>query len=627
MSTIFFIMKEISESIKKLSPEDFKELAARLQLKNKSKRDVVGALSSITGLHTLLKSLDASCHRVLMAVYGSPDGVTFVEIQKELKLEIPVIEKTADILTRNLLIYTIKNRQMLNTKMDKAYGISEIAGILRMVEPKALTDRLHKNFLHLETLKQNPEFEKNLKDREIQGFLKFMAESGCIVSLDAARDRLPQKSAEKIITGLISQSTIQLYHCYRPEFNSYLILQDKLSSSVALMDEHDDARKKLKVCNRYFQINNLLNAFDVISTFGLFLTKQQEFRKIDIRRISEAMLPLKDMNGADIPPEESAQLSMFILNRLGCLKLNKDIAAISLFELRNELDQPLQLMKRLLKNAGGSGAYETFFKPPFEIPSYDFMKSIIKLLFKLKSATYSYLKITILTRTLSEGSERSFSDSLMDLGDELERFGTVMNFLCIMGIIDIGGGRITLSDIGKNLAGHMLKTYPEEDTRPAGKNIYINPDFTLIIPAQELPSDALYHLLTHTDIIKHDVIINTVISRPAIVRAQKRGMTLSRFLEVLELYSKNELPQNLDFLLREWSNQTINVKISQHILLSTSHSEFIDELLLGIAKEGIVERISQTHALVKKEYIDEIIKIARKKDAVISLFNELEEED
>jgi len=619
-------MKEISESIKKLSAEDFKDLWARLQLKNKSKRDLVAALSTVTGMHTLLKSLDANSHRLLMKVYGAPDGVTFVEIQKELKLDIPVIEKTADILSRCLLVYTIKNRQMLNTKMDKAHGISEVAGLLRIVEPKTLSDRLHKNFLHLETQKQHPEFDKSLKDRDVLALLKFMAESGCIVTLDAAKDHLPHKSAEKIISGLISQNIVQLYQCYRPEFNSFLILNEKISSTLAALDEHDDTRKKLKVSNRYFQINNLLNAFDVISTFGLFLTKQQEFRKIDIRRISEAMLPLKDQNGTDLPSEESAQLSMFILNRLGCLKLNKDIAGISLFELRAELEQPLLLMKRILKTASGPGPYEPFFKPPFDIPSYDFIKMIIKLLYKLKTVTHGYLKITILTRSLSESSEKAFADNLLELQEEMERFGTVMNFLCIMGIIDIDGGRIMLSDIGKEVACQMLKTYSEEPA-PARKNIYINPDFTLIIPAQELPSDALYHLLTHTDILKHDVIINTVISRPAIVRAQKRGMFLNRFLETLEQYSKNELPQNLDFLLREWSNQTINIKISQHILLTSSHGEFIDELLLGIAKEGIVERISQTHALVKKDYIDEIIKIARKKDAVISLFNELEEED
>jgi hypothetical protein len=620
-------MKEISESIKKLSPEDIRELAARLQLKKKSKRDLVGALTTVMGLHSLLKSLDINCLRVLKKVYECPDGVTFVEIQKELKLEIPAIEKAAEILSRNLLIYTIKNRQMLNTKMDKAYSISEIAGLLHIVEPKALTDRLHKNFLYLEMQKPNNELEKTVRDREIQLFLKFMAESGCIVSLEAARDRLPQKSVEKILSGLISQNLVYLYHCYRPEFNTYLVLQDKISPSVAVMDEHDDARKKLFARNRYFQILNLLSAFDVISTFGLFLTKQQEFRKIDIRRISEAMLPIKDLNGTDLAHEESAQLSMFILNRLRCLKLNKDIAGISLFEIRNDLEQPLLLVKRVLKCAGGSGEYDEYFKPPFEMPSYEFCKSIIKLLYKLKSATYGYLKITILARTLSEADERSFADSLLDIEEEMERFGTVMNFLCIMGLVDIENGRIALSDIGRDLANHMLKTYTGEKPDAPKKNIYINPDFTLIIPAHELASETLYHLLTHTDITKHDVIINAVISKSAIVRAQKRGMSLNRFLEALELNSKNELPQNLDFLLREWSNQTININISQHILLTSSHPEFIDELMLGIAKEGIVERISPTYALVKKDYIDEIIKMARKKDAVISLFNELEEED
>jgi hypothetical protein len=620
-------MKEISESIKKLSQEDLKELAARLQLKKKSKRDLVGALTTVVGLHALLKSLDTDSLRVLKKVYDSPDGVTFVEIHKELKLEIPAIEKAADILTRNLLIYTIKNRQMLNTKMDKAYGISEISGLLHIVEPKALTDRLHKNFLYLEMQKLNLDLEKVVKDRETRLFLKFMAESGCIISLDAARERLPHKSFEKIIAGLISQNVVYLYHCYRPEYNTYLVLQDKISPSVAVMDEHDDKSKKPHVSNRYFQILNLLSAFDVISTFGLFLTKQQDFRKIDIRRISDAMLPLRDLNGTELTPEESAQLSMHILNRLRCLKLNKDIAGISLHDIRNDLEQPLMLVKRVLKSVNGAEPHDAYFKPPFEMPPYEYSKSIVKLLYKLKSATYEYLKITILARTLSEADERSFTDSLLDLEDEMERFGTVMNFLCITGVVDIDNGRITLSDIGRDLASHMLKTYSGEKPDATKKNIYINPDFTLIIPAHELDSETLYHLLTHTDITKHDVIINAVISKSAIVRAQKRGMSLNHFLKALEKNSKNELPQNLDFLLREWSNQTININISQHILLTSSHPEFIDELMLGITKEGIVERISPVYALVKKDYIDEIIKIARKKDAVISLFNEFEEED
>ncbi len=619
-------MKEISETIKKFTPEEIRELAARIGLKKKSKKDLLHSLTTITGLHGLLKTFDAGSLKVLMAVYEAPDGITFVEIQKKLKMEIPVIEKAAEALSRSLLIYTIKNRQMLHSKMDKAYGISEIAEILHIVEPRTVAERLHKNYLHLETAMMNREHLQPMKDREMKEFLTFMAESGCVISLDTARDRLPLKSAEKIINGVISQNLAYVFQCYRPEFNTFLVLNEKACPSVALLDDAGETGSKQTVRNRYFLLNNLLHGFDVISTFGLFLTKQMEFRKIDIRRIADAMLPLSDIGGTELPAEESAQLVMYLLNRLGCLKMNKDIAGISLAEIRNEIAQPLMLLRRILKSLdqGQGGGY---FAPPIEMPRYECVKSIIRLLYKLKSVTHRYLEIALLTRSLSESDELSLSDRLMDLAAERERFAITLNLLCITGIIDIEGSRIALSDIGIDFASQMLKAYPTGEREPGKKSVYINPDFTLVIPARELPSESLYHILTHTDITKHDVIINAVISKASIVRAQKRGMGLDSFLNALSAHSKNEVPQNLSFLLKEWSSQTISIGVSQAILLASSHPEFIDELMLGMAKEGITERISPKHALLKKEYIDEIIKLARKKDAVISLFNELEEED
>ncbi len=620
-------MKEISDAIKKNSDETLKELMARLQLRTKSKKVLISALTTVTGLDSLLRHLDTSSLSVLKTVYANPEGITFAQIQKELKIEIQAIEKMADTLSRNLLIYITKNRQMLNTKQDKAYGISEIAKLLNIADPNTIMERLHKNFLHLEMQKQNHELIKALRDREIKDFIKFMAESGCIISLDASKEKLPARSIDKILSSLIHQNIISLYHSYKPEFNSFLILNEKISPAVAEIWDQDDARKQINMRNRYFLLNNLLHGYDVISTFGLFLTKQMEFRKIDIRRIADSMLPLKDVKGNELPPEELAQLSMFFLNRLKCLKMNKDIAGISLLDLKNEIEQPLLLLKRVLKSADEPPAYDPSFKPPFDMPSYEFAKTIVKLLYKLKTVTYRYVQIALLVKALSEKDERSYTDSIMDISDEMEQIGTGVNLLCIAGIIDILEGKIALSDIGRELANNILKTYTTANIEPPKKSIYINPDFSLIIPAQELPSETLYHLMTHTDIVKHDFILNAVISRSSIVRAQKRGTSLTAFLKTLESNSKNSLPQNLDFLLREWSNQTIRVKISQAILMNTSHPEFIDELLLGIAKEGIVERISDTYALVKKEYIDEIIKIARKKDAVISLFNELEDEN
>ena len=544
-------MKEITETIRKFTPEDIRELAARIGLKKKSKKDLIHALTTVTGLHDLLKTFDAGSLRILMAVYEAPDGITFVEIQKKLKMEIPAIEKSAEMLSRNLLVYTIKNRQMLHSKMDKAYGISEIAEMLHIVEPRAVTDRLHKNYLHLETAMMNREHLQPVKDRETREFLTFMAESGCIVSLDVARDRLPTKSAEKILSGVIARNLVHVFQCYRPEFNTFLVLNEKACPSVALLDDVGEGTAKVSVRNRYFLLNNLLHGFDVISTFGLFLTKQMEFRKIDIRRLADAMLPISDIGGTDLPAEECAQFVMFLLNRLGCLKMNKDIAGISLAEIRKEIAQPLMLLRRILK-ALDQGREDGHFAPPIEMPPSECVKSIVRLLHKLKSVTHRYLDIALLTRSLSEADEASLGVRLMDLAAERERFGITLNLLCITGIIDVESSRIALSDIGVDFANHMLKSYPSGDREPGRKTVYINPDFTLVIPARELPSEALYHLLTHTDIMKHDVIINAVISKASIVRAQKRGMNLDRFLDALSSHSRNEVPQNLAFLLKEW---------------------------------------------------------------------------
>jgi hypothetical protein len=367
-------MKEISEIIKKISAEALKELAAHLNLKTKSKKELLGTLLTPTGIDSVLRNFDTTSLRVLKAVYDSPDGITFAQIIKELKIEIHTVEKISDTLTRNLLIYVTKNRQMLNTKQDKAYGITEFGELLNLSDVQMLTDRLYKNFLHLEIQKQNQDYNKILKDREIKDFLKFMAESGCIVSLDTAKEKLPSRSIDKILTSLIQQNVLSLHHLYQPEFNSYLLLNEKISPSVAAFHDREDTRKHLNVRNRYFLLNNLLHAYDIISTFGLFLTKQMEFRKIDIRRISDSMLPLKDIRGKDLPPEELAQLSMFFLNRMKCLKLNKVIAGISLADLQKDIEQPLALLKRVLKCVDDPPAYDSFFRPPFEMPQNEFSR-------------------------------------------------------------------------------------------------------------------------------------------------------------------------------------------------------------------------------------------------------------
>ena len=150
---------------------------------------------------------------------------------------------------------------------------------------------------------------------------------------------------------------------------------------------------------------------------------------------------------------------------------------------------------------------------------------------------------------------------------------------------------------------------------------------TLIIPKKEISSDALYHILTHTEIIKDDVILHTLISRESILSSLKRGMTNNDFFSTLTKYLKIGIPDNLEFLISDWSNQTIRLIISNVTLLNVNQSSFIDKISHSNIKDSIIDRISSNYAIIDKKYLDKIIKMAKKNDAVISLFDKFEEYD
>ncbi|HPJ40580.1 MAG TPA: helicase-associated domain-containing protein, partial [Spirochaetota bacterium] len=193
-------------------------------------------------------------------------------------------------------------------------------------------------------------------------------------------------------------------------------------------------------------------------------------------------------------------------------------------------------------------------------------------------------------------------------------------------VLSIEKGLISLTDTGRKIAAKILKLV-EQDTleqEMEQKCIYINPDFSLMIPKQEIPSEDLYHILTHTEIAKDDIILNTKISKASILRAFKRGMAQEPFLTSLRRFSRNDIPQNLTFMLQEWAQQTIRVNIMNAIIIHSNQPSFLEELSYGKLGHAIIEKISPNYAVIDREHLDEVIKTAQDRDAVIRLFEEPE---
>jgi len=99
-------------------------------------------------------------------------------------------------------------------------------------------------------------------------------------------------------------------------------------------------------------------------------------------------------------------------------------------------------------------------------------------------------------------------------------------------------------------------------------------------------------------------------------------MDFERFISTLRRYAKNEIPQNLEFLLDDWTKQTISINISRPVLLYSSHSTYIDELMYGAASRAVRERISDNHVILERDHIDDVVKFSKKFDVKLNIFED-----
>ncbi len=614
-------MKNISESIKKLNPESLRELSALFNLKTVKEKEIIDSAVTSTGIHTILSNLDEKELLIVSTLYSENNGISFRDIEKKTGLKIEEIDDVSNRLMNKLLVYRIKNRQLLTNKMDKLYCIKEISGIINLSSKEKVSahlDRLNKILAKPPYGKKGPPVSLNNREKAL--LKKIMTRGSLLPFPDAGESS--GKLFNKLVTSLSEKKAIRIIHSINNNYSAYLTVDGTfIHKAVSLLD----AEAKLPggtVNNRFFFLLNILNIFDTISTFGLFLTKQGKFRKIDKKRITDSLFRLKTMGGTDIPRGEMLQLIMHVMSGLGCLRMEKDIAVTTLKGLSDEIRNPLKFTVRIINSLKKKSAAEEDFPPPFLIPSFHDIRTALYTIFILRESEASHL-FTMITMEILSGEIKKDLMKAVENYDAIEmRVEGSLNYLSLLGIIETSGKMLKLSEPGLKVAAGILGIKQQEKSAEKRKSIYINPDFTLIIPAEEIDSDALYFLLAYTDVVKYDFILHAVLSKNSIVKALKRGFDTDKFIEVLNRYSKNDIPQNLNYLLNEWTNQTIQLGINRVVIMKTSHPTFIEDILHSTLKGCILERISPHHAIIEISSIDDIVKFARKSDAVISLFGE-----
>ncbi|MBN2039360.1 MAG: helicase-associated domain-containing protein [Spirochaetes bacterium] len=574
----------------------------------------------------MIKHLNTDERKILHLAHEDKNGITYEHIKRNLQIESDKIEKYTDNLSNLLLVYVLKNRQKLNNKLDKVYLLPEIYDILNPLNEHLINKNfsdVYSSLIKNET--NNNELKQVVKNPYIK-CLNSIFNSGGILPLEDFEEFVPEKNIHKVITDLLNIRYIHVFHDLYYSGKTYITLDKKIY--VLLTHKNSDTRDgQINVQNRYNTLLNLLKTFDTVSTYGLFLTKQNHFRKIDKKHLEESMIDIHGMDGSPVSHIFLAQLSLYFLFIQDCVKISNNSVLISLKKINKLINDPYTWHKTLIKHTDDPLRYDTLFKPPVEIPETRTVMPFIDFLEDNNNKTSEYLEAAYYAELYSKIKDTDFLKFREFLKKNIRTFQLVTSYLCITGIININNNRVCLSDIGERIIkkdsdkqkGREVSEALHEENAP--KNVYLNPDFTLIIPKKEIDSEALYHILTHTEIIKDDIILHTRISRESILTALKREMTNDNLFATLKRYLKTEIPDNLNFLMSEWLSQTIRLNVFNACIINTNIS-FLDKISHSKIKNCIVKRLTDEYAIIDRKYLDKLIRMAKESDALINIFDE-----
>ncbi|HPS58239.1 MAG TPA: helicase-associated domain-containing protein [Spirochaetota bacterium] len=612
-------MKTIDEIIKRTQPEKLKELSTLMEARGTSEQKIKESYMNIFSLSRLFSSLGREELAILKLLYSGNDGISFNDINKTLNIDINSIEAATLKLTQSMLGYVIKNRQMLNKKMDKLFCISEVAEVLKISEYQMISDHLHGIDESLAERKHETHPPKI--DEKLKTILKKIAERGGIITADELSGELSSPELEQKANEACRSGQLTAYSIIGEKHTAYIAIEPTLAAYAATINKKGNLAATANVNNGYNLAINLLLAYDVISSSGLFLTKQNKFRKIDLKKISDSLLTMRDIRGETAESEDTAMFILTILNIMNCLKLDRDIGVITLKPVADIIDDPVLMLKHIAAKLADTRKKDDIFTGSIVIPSFHDLKTLINLLGRIKSAELNYLKSAFMTSKLSVTVKKTGDNPAEKMADDTGAFMASLDFLTLCGVSGISDGIITLTEPGKRLHSilHGKKHTKEIEPVPC---VYISPDFTLMIPDKDIDPSSLYLIMAYTEIIRQDVVIEAAITKSSIINASKRGMNFEKFIATLRKYAKNEIPQNLEFLLDDWTKQTISINISRPVLLYSSHSTYIDELMYGAASKAVKERISENYVILNREHIDDVVRFSKKFDVKLNIFED-----
>ncbi|MGB4269635.1 MAG: hypothetical protein WBK20_10695, partial [Spirochaetota bacterium] len=484
-------MRTLLQHIETLEKKERYTLAKMLGFQDPKKattKDIASLMSSHVGLELMLSQCNPDELSILKLLVKN--DVHFRDIEHNLHIPIHQIEKSAQSLYDKSIVYILKNRQLLSNKLDKICLYHELRQTLNTIDSHTLYEYCNEIIKHITSNKINTAKKLHLSE-DASRFLKLCIQRGCVVSVNYAITTLGIIKANSVLNELTINNCIRIFHSMSAHFSGIIMVHPEY---IQIKNES----KNIYINNHFMALIAMLKAYDCISSKGLFLTQEGNLRKSDVDKITKSLHTLLIQTpGKPLTITQMTQLALYLLSITNSLSVTTNNVNSTLKHLHKFLLHPHQITQMIIHLAGKEN--NPLFSNPFPVKN-DFINKVLRIIKKHGNKTPdTYVRIYFL-----ESLPEIFSDLLQPIDDYYDNVQsnvlTAINFLCIMGVIEIINNTICLSDIGKFILQQDKKT-----TRIPAKAIYINPDFSLVIPFHEIPSDISYLVMAFTEITSTDV--------------------------------------------------------------------------------------------------------------------------
>jgi len=662
-------MSMLNEELLKLEKEQLTRIAEIWKIKkiSQEKKSIIQQLAKAATdeyyLKGILEQLTPVQVKIFAIIIGSKTVLTLGEISRKIRMQPINVENELAVLKHLMLVYQRKNRERITSNMDKYYPYDEIKEIVCIDENKkgekfrySITDEINQvllsqlpasyldhvagkkktsikkaEFVKLATGKEY--FNKTITELSLgeQFLLDAAFANGGILEIHAARIIMDDMKLQqdKTLISLHEKNILKDLYYIDERYVRILVIPVELFRYLQInpIFPSTDTIKEMQpitISNQFDVVLNMKKLLLFIANRGLTLSQSGKIRQADMKRSENSTI---DIDLRLFPEKAQVHLIEVLLPFLKVFDLvdlkDENIILKSNYEEFLK-ENPLNVIQRLLevtpveaeKRLVGD---EVFL--PLEIPFYKkpYMDEIYSILKKKPEGISVKVFISELIREwviLSPSFRVKDFKSLY-----LEKRNSIISVLFyfhLFGLLEVEYPKryIRLSELGYYFfEGKELSTANQSD------GVIINPDASLVAFPDKLSIFGLHVLKSFAELKEFDRVYHFQITRESLQTGLLLGRLKTDLLNFLEEVSKNKLPQNLTYLIEDWSEGLHIVTIEEGVtLLETSDANQMALLLGQIKGKKIIRReLSDTAILIDKEKVAETIETAEKLEMIVKL--------